>query len=566
LLSIHTTLAQETLSGQTMISRELEIFIAQSDSIDQIQNLILDTFEIEKDTVLGLAYSNSYLNRGKREQNLDIQYFSNYQIAYISFFLKNHKKALQYSYDSSKIAEKMRDTTKWVESKVLLGGNWYVLGIYDEAMKSFLTAKELATATQNEPYLLISLANIANIRAKLYRFEDALRNFNAILTILDEKKDQKEVFTQYIPTYLTALLGKILCLSELGNFEQAIQTYDKGIEVAEKNNATIYKGYFKINLGRVFYRKGEYYTSLGFLREGKKMLNTSGLQNNMFITDFYIAENLVALKKHEEALALLDDIFERVGDDVETDRIEEMYNLAIDVSKILNNTEKLIVYYAKLKTITQIKNKNKLIAKDLLYEDDLKDYELENEKLANKNTQSLVDKRIILAVSSVIFLVLIAIFISYHRKTKEKEQTFLAIIEEISKKTSEEKPPQTTQNASIKDEKVKAILNELATLEDTHFYLSPDVTLHTTAKLLNTNTTYLSKAVNVGKKQSFNQYLNKLRIDYVLVKLKEDALFRSYTIHAISQEIGYKSATTFIKEFKNKTGLNPSYYIKKIAE
>jgi YesN/AraC family two-component response regulator len=116
----------------------------------------------------------------------------------------------------------------------------------------------------------------------------------------------------------------------------------------------------------------------------------------------------------------------------------------------------------------------------------------------------------------------------------------------------------------VEDEKSQAILKELSALEATYFYLSEDASLHNTAKLLNTNTSYLSKALNTVKKQSFSQYVNKLRIDYVLVRLKEDAVFRSYTIHAISKEIGYKSATTFIKEFKNKTGLNPSYYIKKI--
>jgi YesN/AraC family two-component response regulator len=565
---IYTSLAQQTITGQTLISRESEIFIAQSDSIDQIENLILDTFKSKskKDTLLGLAYCNSYLNRGEREQNLGIQYFSNYQIGYISFHRTQHKKSLQYAYASAKNAEKMKDTANLIKSKVLLGGNWYVMGVYDQAIKPFLSAKELASATQNEPYELVSLANIANIRTKLNRFRDALNTHNTVLAILDKKKDQEEIFEPYIPTYLSVLLGKIVCLSELDKFQEAIETSELGIEMAKKDTSGTYKGYFNINLGRVYYEKGEYHTSLGFLRQGKEMLKSAGLQNNMFITDFYIAKNLVELGQHEEAIVLLDSIFESIGDDIETDRIEEMYQLAIDISKIQNNKEKLIAYYDKLQTITEIKNANKLTAKDLLYEDDLKEYELENEKLANKNTQSLVDKRIILAISIIVVLVLIAIFISYYRKAKIKEQTFLAIIEDISKKTTEEKPQKAVQNSSIKDAKVKAILDELETLENTHFYLSPDVTLHTTAKLLNTNTTYLSKAVNAGKKQSFNQYLNKLRIEYVLIKLKEDALFRSYTIHAISKEIGYKSATTFIKEFKNKTGLNPSYYIKKIAQ
>lgn len=53
-------------------------------------------------------------------------------------------------------------------------------------------------------------------------------------------------------------------------------------------------------------------------------------------------------------------------------------------------------------------------------------------------------------------------------------------------------------------------------------------------------------------------------MNYVLLKLKEDTRFRSYTIKAISEEIGYKSVTTFLRAFKAKTNLNPSYYIEKL--
>ena len=39
---------------------------------------------------------------------------------------------------------------------------------------------------------------------------------------------------------------------------------------------------------------------------------------------------------------------------------------------------------------------------------------------------------------------------------------------------------------------------------------------------------------------------------------------RRYLIEAIALEIGYKSTDSFVKHFKNKTDLNPSYYIKQL--
>jgi AraC-like DNA-binding protein len=453
----------------------------------------------------------------------------------------------------------MKAPASIISSNVLFGSACYVLGVHDKALKSYLIGKELATIT-NSPYEFLCLTNIANIRAKLHQYQDALDSYNSILKILDESE-------QNISTRLSALLGKMLCLTELKRFEEAEKVFDQGTRIAKKNGFQITEGSFKINLGKVHYEKGEYYESIGLLKQGKKMLKATSLQNNLYITDFYIAKNLNKLREYEEALSLLDSIFERIGTDTDTDRIEEMYTLAIEISLILKDRDKELVYQRESQKIITAKNNKETAARQLLFKDDLNDSALENERLANEKKQSLIDKKIIMAVSILLVSILLLIFLSYHRKAKVKEQKFLAIIEDISKKTTPQKtkePEKTSQSPAIKDEKSNAILEELEALEGTLFYLSADATLHTTAKLLHTNTTYLSKALNAVKKQSFSQYLNKLRIDYVLVKLKEDAVFRSYTIHAISKEIGYKSATTFIKEFKNKTGLNPSYYIKKI--
>jgi len=542
------------------ISEEMRLFISESDATDSIETLIQDTFSQKKDTILGLAYCNAYLERGRSEEDAAIQLFSNFQIAYISFHQPNYNEALKRSYIAARIAAREKDTANAISSNVLLGSTWYVLGIYDEALKPYLIAKELSAETQNASYEILCLTNIANIRAKLNRYENALDSYNSILAILDKKTTPRSL--QDTSILLSSLLGKVLCLAELKRFDEAEATYKKGVAIAEENGFQIFEGRFKINLGKVYYEKGKYYQSLGFLQEGKDMLKKAGLQNNLYITDFYIAQNFAKQEKYDEAIALLDDIFERAGEDTYTDRIEEMYALAIKISKIQQNKEKEVFYLRKSQTIIKVKSEKQLAAKDLLHEDDMNEFKLENKKLANEHTKSILDKKVITIVAIILVGLLLLAFLAYHRKTRMNEQKFLAIIEDISKKPTPEKT--TSQRSPIKDEKAHAILAALEALEKTHFYLSEEATLHTTAKLLNTNTTYLSKALNTVQKQSFSQYLNKLRIDYVLIQLKEDAVFRSYTIHAISKEIGYKSATTFIKEFKNKTGLTPSYYIRKI--
>jgi len=550
---------------EVSISKDMQSFIATSDSIDEIEELIQDTFDEKKDTLLGLAYCNSFLERGKKQGDYDIQYFSSYQMTYIYYLMSDYNRAVRYGSLSTKLATKLQDTLKGISSNSLLGSSLYVIGNYDEALKSYLAAKELSNLMEDSPYEILCITNIANARLKLKQFEDALKSFNTILTIV--KQEDSATFPRYNETYLSATLGKGLALFELNRLEEAEQVNTKGIAFSIAIEDKKYEAFFNINLGHIYYKKERYDRSLGFVKDGKAMLrNFSDLENNKFIADFFIAKNYFKQERYEEAILLLDSIFERIGDKTNTDKIEEMYDLAIDISEIQGNKEKQIFYLHKLDKIKETKAEKELLARELLLKNDLKDITIKNEKLTNEKAKTQVDKSIILTVSIILLFIILLVFLSYHRKTKLKEQKFLAIIEDISKNKVTETTQKASQVSKIKDEKAKAILEKLHKLETTHFYLSQDITLHTTAKLLHTNTTYLSKALNAVQKQSFNQYLNKLRIDYVLVKLKEDAVFRSYTIHAISTEIGYKSATTFIKEFKNKTGLNPSYYIRKIED
>jgi len=109
-------------------------------------------------------------------------------------------------------------------------------------------------------------------------------------------------------------------------------------------------------------------------------------------------------------------------------------------------------------------------------------------------------------------------------------------------------------------------LKDLEKFEQGDLFTKPNCTLSFLAKKLNTNTSYLSQIINHYKEKSYPDYLTDLRIKYVLKRLKDDSLFRAYSIKSIATEIGYKSAKSFSKAFKNATGIYPSYYIKNLND
>jgi AraC-like DNA-binding protein len=84
------------------------------------------------------------------------------------------------------------------------------------------------------------------------------------------------------------------------------------------------------------------------------------------------------------------------------------------------------------------------------------------------------------------------------------------------------------------------------------------------AKRFNTNSSYLSKVVNLKKDKNFSQYISELRIAYAVDKLKNNPRFRKYTIKAIAEEVGFGNAQSFSKAFYSRTGIQPSYFIRNL--
>jgi AraC-like DNA-binding protein len=83
--------------------------------------------------------------------------------------------------------------------------------------------------------------------------------------------------------------------------------------------------------------------------------------------------------------------------------------------------------------------------------------------------------------------------------------------------------------------------------------------------LFDSNSSYVSKVINHFKQKSFSQYINDLRIDFVVEQLKTNKTWRKYTIQALANEIGFSSPDSFTRAFYKKTGIKTSYFLKNLS-
>mgnify|MGYP003116018202 CR=1 FL=1 len=115
------------------------------------------------------------------------------------------------------------------------------------------------------------------------------------------------------------------------------------------------------------------------------------------------------------------------------------------------------------------------------------------------------------------------------------------------------------------DEEIKnIILSKLEKLEKKSFFLDPNCSLHLLAEQLKTNPKYLSQVINQEKKSNFNNYINGLRINYLLPKLLKDIDYRNSKLSYIAVSLGYNNLNTFNAAFKKRLGILPSNFINEL--
>lgn len=105
----------------------------------------------------------------------------------------------------------------------------------------------------------------------------------------------------------------------------------------------------------------------------------------------------------------------------------------------------------------------------------------------------------------------------------------------------------------------KRLISELEELMKQDWYLDPDCSLNSLSERLHTNRNYLSILFNDYLNEGYHSYINRLRIIRATEILKqEQALI--YSIEGVSQMVGFKSKSSFIKHFRDYTGQTPGQF------
>ena len=156
------------------------------------------------------------------------------------------------------------------------------------------------------------------------------------------------------------------------------------------------------------------------------------------------------------------------------------------------------------------------------------------------------------------------------RKYKERFEQMISEknleIEKIPVVIIEENKTITLKIAGLSESTVAYILEQLDIFEKEQQFLDSKITQKLLSEKLGTNPTYLSKIINVYKEKNFSNYLNDLRLKYIVELLKKEHKYLNRDIKELANIAGFTNAEAFSDNFQRKFEIKPSYFIKMMKE
>lgn len=172
-------------------------------------------------------------------------------------------------------------------------------------------------------------------------------------------------------------------------------------------------------------------------------------------------------------------------------------------------------------------------------------------------------------IGGVIIILIIGLLIFYRvrdKNTRKNYQQMLQILKTEKLNAYKNKTPENRADISIATDTEQKILANLEEFELSEMFLQKDITIGMLSSEFNTNHTYLSGVIRNYRSANFNQYINNLRINYIVHKLYNDPKYREYKISYLADEAGFTSRQVFVQAFKKINGVTPSYFIQNLEK
>jgi AraC-like DNA-binding protein len=524
-------------------------------SYEQLENIVLnDTVQKNKEKVAHYYYK-------KIKKNNNSQELVNAYYLLSEAYLLDFKKSLKYNDSIIAIAKDFDDKNIYLRALMNKGYLYSYLLEVEKSIDYFTKVYHESIKYNNFRYKILGLQRIAISKSEeLLEPKEALVLFNKI------DKELNDAINKNDSTVINIYLLNLFCIADayktIGDYDKT--TYYNRLGYKEcikfKNNTRFY--HFILNEGATLVQKKEYHTAIDSIQKALPNIYDEG---NIMAGYYYLGKSYQGLKDKERALKF----YKKV------DSIDKLHHLV--TPEFIRGYHFLINYYKEKKQPSeQLYYTNRFITIDSTFQINYKSVIKKIQKeydipLVLSQKEELIEdlkgeSKLKYVVIFMLIILIIGLSVYLSQKNKKAIKRFNQIIQELEQANMETPKIEKVNKLVINDTRVQELDKKITQFEKDKAFLDKDLTINKLAEELGSNQKYLSEYINQYKNLTFNNYLNQLRITYIVQQLYDDKKLRKYSIESIADEAGFKKAETFANIFKAHTGVNPSYFIRELSK
>lgn len=510
--------------------------------------------ELHQGTPKVWPYLHKYLTTAKREGN---------KIEIVAAY----KEMLHECAEDQRVAyaDSMVIAAKDAGVQDLIGASYLTKGIvhyqcneHQLALDNYINANRYLVTTE-DLYLKHKVKySIAQIKFYLGYYQEAIALF----------RDCAAYFkAEYHLPYLKSLHGLTVSYLLTDNLALAAQTNTLAHDESARLGIRDMLPYIESATGMLHYKQRDYQKAINSLRYALPLIKEDGDYQNEAITHFFLGKAYWDSGQQEKAVAhfkAVDDIFS--GRNYLRPDLRRSYEYLIKYYHHRKLRDEELRYVNRLLLADSLLGREfRYLVKKVYKEYDTAELLAEKENIQTELETSRYSGILLKGAIALLVATLGCLVYRQRRLRKRYRERFQELISKENVETTEEKPkPQKV--SSINPVIVAQILAKITEFEKKRGYLKKDLNATRLAENFNTNYKYLCEVIRDHRHKGFTNYLNDLRIDYIVERLKAEPLLRKYTNSTLAAEAGFKTTQHFTTAFKKRTKISPGYFVKELTK
>jgi hypothetical protein len=511
-----------------------------------------------------------YIAKAKKEQKLS-KVIAGYEEAV--YYSNSAYKKLRYADSAVVVALKSKDvdliSTSYLKRGIIY---YYNKRNYRRALKEYLEAFKNAKNTKDLYLYHKILYHLGMVKSYLGLYQEAASHFVQTSDYYEKQASSESHPNKRLNNehgYLNSIYRLSTCYRKLQLYQKEDSLIDIGKKrVVYSDQFSLEFAYFQKALGIQSLRNHKIGAAKFYLKRAENILKRKNDFVALATVDFYLGKLNYNDGNKNESLVYLKKV----------DSIIDEYNFV--TPEIVDNY-KFLIHYAKEdhNGSLQLYYTNKLVRADSIARADFADlttnihsgYDIdilagERDKIARKQKYGSI------LFSAVILSGTVAFFF-YIKRSREKEKIITTKYNELLEKFKridevQEGAPEYGQSIKsiYNDQVIEVVKKGLKNFEENKQFLDKDLKLPDVAALISSNRSILSFVLNEHLNMNFNDYLKRLRIQYITKQLLEDRMYLKYSMDTLAAECGMKNRIVFSNHFLEINGIRPTDFVRKRQE